>query len=116
MNSLNFVDYKNNVAYPIKPKKPKLSSTCPTKVEMAEFSEQSNQYEIDIVKYNIEREIWCKKESELMEKFRHDALNDVGLLNHPNVDKIYNYAWQEGHSGGLSDVYYTLVDLADLFK
>ena len=51
----------------------------------------------------------------LNDLFTHDALKDVGLKNHPNKDKIFDYAWERGHSCGLEEIYIELCELADLF-
>jgi hypothetical protein len=47
--------------------------------------------------------------------FQDEALESVGLKDHPKKDKIFAYAWNEGHSGGLSEVYCHLINLTDLF-
>ena len=48
------------------------------------------------------------------QRFKHDALEDVGLLNHPKADKIFDYAWDKRHADGCLAVYDILCELADL--
>ena len=58
-------------------------------------------------------EYW-KENSRLRNLFKADALLDVGLDTHPKADKIFQYAWDQGHSCGYSEVYGVLGDLADM--
>lgn len=47
--------------------------------------------------------------------FKTEALDDVGLLNNSKADKIFNKAWNDGHSMGLREVYIELCKLSELF-
>lgn len=47
--------------------------------------------------------------------FQNEALESVGLKDHPKKDKIFAYAWEQGHACGLNEVYYHLINLAELF-
>lgn len=48
-------------------------------------------------------------------RFREAALFDVGLENHPNSLVIFYFAWEEGHSSGLLEVYNYLCQISELF-
>lgn len=48
--------------------------------------------------------------------FKADALEEVGLTNHPKADKAYELAWSRGHSSGFAEVLFELEELADLLK
>jgi len=52
----------------------------------------------------------------LMMKFEDDALTEVGLADHPKKHVIYSKAWQDGHSGGMSEVFGHLLDLAEFIS
>jgi hypothetical protein len=65
------------------------------------FREDMNHYYREVRRYR--------------EAFASIILEDVGLENHPNSDKIFEYVWEQGHSGGLYEVYMTLCDIAELF-
>lgn len=56
-----------------------------------------------------------KEEAQLFEKFKEAALKELGLHNHPKKDKIFGYAWQQGHSSGFNEVWIVLCDIAELF-
>lgn len=46
--------------------------------------------------------------------FKEACLEDVGLTGHEKADKAFNYAWMEGHSSGLYEVYQVLCDITEL--
>lgn len=48
------------------------------------------------------------------EKFYDDAIDDVGLKEHPKASKAYEFAYDRGHSSGHGDVYSYLVEIAEL--
>lgn len=63
--------------------------------------------------------LWRKKQSELVDLFRKDAIYDVftedQIKNFPKtVNAIYNYAWDHGHSAGLYEVYLILSDISNI--
>ena len=90
--NINDPKYKNEVAYPYK-----------------KGYENSDDYQNAKALYN-------QREGEIYELVKHDMLEDVGLLNHPKANKIWSYAWEQGHSSGYSEVYNVLLDLTELFK
>lgn len=59
---------------------------------------------------------YANESARLNEEFKKNALEAVGLTQHPKADKIYGYAWEEGHSAGFSEVFSVLQDMAYLFK
>ena len=65
--------------------------------------------------YDKAIKIYRENKSKIYNQFKHDALDDVGLLGHPKADIIYSKAWDRGHSSGLPEVLLHLEDLAELF-
>jgi hypothetical protein len=59
--------------------------------------------------------LYNKRKADLEEEFKNDALEHVGLANHPKKDKIYSYAWEQGHAYGFEEVLSTLNELSHLF-
>jgi hypothetical protein len=53
-------------------------------------------------------------QNRLHEEFTKDALASVKLSDHPNAQKIFDKAWEDGHSSGYKSVYSELEDLAAL--
>ena len=106
--------YRNDMDYPSKPKKPYLARTHTSEdAELYVASLKTWEKEIEIYKEKLAK--FNKRTRELEDQFKHDALDDVGLLGHPKADKIYNKAWEDGHASGLHEVYQELCDLAELF-
>ncbi len=80
-----------------------------TKLEYVSYKHRSD------VDYVAKREAYKADVSRLNDEFKRDALAEAGLTDHPKADRIFAYAWQEGHSAGFHDVLSHLTDLADLF-
>lgn len=98
---MNFEDYNNPLPYPSRPAK--------NSVNLA-----SGIYKKEHDKYLNELDIYHKKDEELFDKFKKDALKEVGLLGHPKADKALKFAWEHGHSASYEEVYNWLVDVAEL--
>lgn len=55
---------------------------------------------------------------------RHDEYQEIkvrllekhGLTDHPKADKLFEMAWEHGHSAGEHEVDYWVQDLAELVK
>lgn len=67
------------------------------------------EHSLLVTKYNKETERLCNV-------FKQEALDDVGLLEHPKANDIFYFAWEHGHSSGYHEVYYWLQEISDLFK
>jgi hypothetical protein len=50
----------------------------------------------------------------LMQQFKADMFEDLGITDNPKADKLYAKAWDYGHSSGLREVYNYAADLVDL--
>jgi hypothetical protein len=59
-------------------------------------------------------EAWEKDQGRLEEIFRNDAIEAAGLTGHPKADKLFHYAWREGHASGRCDVAIILCEIAEL--
>ena len=106
--------YQNDMEYPSRPKKPYLAREHSS--EDAElYAASLKTWEKEITEYRELVKAHNAETKRLEDQFKHDALDDVGLLNHPKADKIYAKAWEDGHASGLHEVYQELCDLAELF-
>jgi len=45
------------------------------------------------------------EERYLVEMFKQDLFNDLGIADNPKRDKLFAIAWDMGHSSGYSEVY-----------
>lgn len=53
----------------------------------------------------------------LQDLFWKDAFEELGIpADHPKADKLKSFAWDKGHSGGYSAVFYYLNSAWDLVK
>lgn len=64
----------------------------------------------------LRRRAWNSLKSALEDQFERDALEEVGLTDHPKARKVYALAYDYGHSGGYREVFSHLVDLAALVR
>jgi len=59
---------------------------------------------------------YSKVEDGLIAKFKADALEEVGLTDHPKADRIWDKAWDERADEGIWEVFDELEELADLIR
>jgi len=109
MKDMNYYS-TSTVPYPERPVKP----FQPDRLTHA-YIDAYEKYELDMIEYRKQLDAYNAEIGRLREEFKHDALDEFGLLNHPKADKIFAYAWEQGHSAGYSEVYNYLSELSDLF-
>jgi len=112
---MDFDKYKMTRLYPSAQDYP-LMPTNPTPDEHRKRADAMESHFQAIEVWKKARSEWQAEQSRLLEVFKADALAEVGLENHPKADKAYGMAWKNGHSGGYSEVYYCLLDYAELLK
>ena len=62
-------------------------------------------------------QIWGEISAIEEEVFRNLLSEEYGLpRSHPKFDKVYSYAWQQGHSAGFSEVEGVFMDVVELVK
>lgn len=102
--SYNFDYYSGkDIQYPTRPKKPVLP-TNPTPDELRAYADQLEVYDALKMEYNEKVSDYHSKVNERLDKFQQVLMVDYNLLK-PQVDVIWGYAWEEGHSAGLQEVY-----------
>jgi hypothetical protein len=112
---MDFNKYKNQLPYPPRPAKPTLPKN-PTPEDYRKHADNLEAYEKVEMEWLKEMDKYHAEQCRLESLFKADALAEVGLTNHPKADKAYGLAWKNGHSGGYSEVYYCLLDYAELLK
>lgn len=123
---MDFSKYDNSVPYPTKPKiiicgNKKCKKEYPTSTfKDGTFNYCSHcGYDIRSVFhaemriYESIKKAYDTEEDERHQRFRDDLLAEFDLTNHPKKDNIYSYVWEQGHSGGFSEVYYALHELME---
>lgn len=110
---MNTNDYKNTLTYPSKPIKPRMSSN-PTKADADKYFQLMEEYEIAEKKYRELKEAYEKRGAELLEQFKQDLFEDLGITDNPKKDKLFSIAWDKGHGSGFGDVYSEACSMVDL--
>jgi len=62
------------------------------------------------------RDAYMAESRRISDRFKTDALTEVGLSDHSKRDLIYEKAWADGHAYGYSEVFNCLGELADFVK
>lgn len=105
-------------SYPSIPSKPKLASNH-TSAEAQEYSTLLKAYESAKEDYDKESGKVRAYNGELSQILEEHIKNISGLKEYVPEDKqskVYSYAWQQGHSEGIANVFHMLRDLVEIFK
>jgi hypothetical protein len=105
--------YSNTYPYPSKPTKPILPNKH-TKEQVLQYADLLEMYEADLKNYKIQKELYYEKENEMLEIFKKDLFEELGIVGHKKAELLYSKAWEKGHSSGLYEVYLQASDLVDL--
>ncbi len=84
--------------------------------EYREYADKLDKFDKDMEEFNRMIAERKRKFHELEDAFKKDALEELGLSNHPHADRIYAFAWENGHSSGLQEVWSCLQELKNLLE
>lgn len=101
---MDFSKYVNKLPYPRKPTKPRLSSSTPSAAEISEYAEKLKGFEQEENEYKENLRKYLEEDRRLNDLFKQDLFKELGIEKHPKKDKIFSFAWELGHSSGLSTV------------
>lgn len=109
---------EKQLEYPKKPIKPVSRSFEDTPKGMREYANALEKYdsEYDVYSQKLKkyREHKQKLDSQVVDFIKEETgLNDIPKKYQ---DKVYNYAYQQGHSSGYSEVACILYDLVEIFN
>lgn len=62
------------------------------------------------------RQVYREDEQRLVRVFKEDLEKEFEVEGHPRSEKLFELAWDYGHSSGLSEVLNYYSDLVDLIK
>jgi hypothetical protein len=71
---------------------------------------------LDEVSYNAHLNHYYEEQEKLKNQFREDLIAEYHMTNHPKANKIFDKAWELGHSKGHEEVEYYFQDLTELFQ
>ena len=103
--------------YVSKPKEPSLKSLKPTEEDMTLFLSEKEKYKIDLEEYKIKNTFYGDESMKLYSLLEEKIKDDSGLNSIPEQyrDKVYSYAYQQGHGSGYGEVYNYLLGLVEIF-
>jgi len=58
----------------------------------------------DVSDYRKAQREYREKENALVALFKKDLLEELGMTSHCKAEKLWDLAWEHGHSSGLGDV------------
>ncbi len=102
---------------PEKPKKPILSNPH-TSQDAAKYTSDLALYETRMVRYKEESDAHrnhCNEISRVIEEYIKDEAG-ISIVPEQYRDKLYRYAYSEGHSSGYYQVFNTLTQLIEIFE
>ena len=104
--------------YVTKPFAPKLKSNTPTTEEMEIYSDSVLEYEKALEDYKFKNDFYKAESSRLYILLEDKIKEDSGFNNIPEQyrNKVYSYAYSQGHSSGYGDVFNYLCDLVEIFE
>lgn len=114
----NTIEYAQGfrMEYPSAPKKPFLKNGA-NSVEVMQYASDLKQYEDVQESYKIAKNGYYEVDSEISKIIEEFIKEESGLNTIPEQyrAKVYNRAWEEGHSYGYGEVYIHLINLVDIF-
>jgi hypothetical protein len=105
--------------YVTKPKKPLLVTTTPTAELVEEYKVALQNYETAFKEYQIKMIFMGDEQKRLFTLLRNLIKEESGLntiVPAKYRDKVFSYAYEQGHSSGYLEVYHYLCNLADIFE
>jgi len=72
--------------------------------------------DIDTEKYQEHMNMYRQAEQQIAQTFKRDLFEEFGVMENPKKELCYQKAYENGHSGGWSEIYNTFADLVDLIQ
>lgn len=91
-----------DLTYPARPKRPTLAPKH-TSQDARVYADAMEQFESELVNYHAEMSDYNTKTQARQQELK-DTLRDINDLNENQFNLLWNFAWEEGHSAGLSEV------------
>lgn len=103
--------YKNSVARPVRPTKPQEPSDDAVSADYIAYGKALAAWHEDMDAYDQAIRAYRAGECAAMDRFKADALADVGL-DGTIGELAWQLAWERGHSDGRYEVYLHLCELS----
>lgn len=108
--------YSVVLAFPEKPGKPERPGPSAGAAAYREYADKLEAWEKKHAEYLEARAQWRAEENRMTMKLKADLEEEFGMTGHPKADALWHKAWQDGHSGGYSEVTNIYSDLVELAK
>ena len=112
-------DYWPDVKVIDRPKKPKLPAN-PSAIDAHIYATALAEYEAALPIYNASLEVALTDQRRLDAQFKTDAINDVfgdDAQRFPaTVERLWQIAYERGHSSGPGEIYNYLLDYDEVIK
>ena len=124
---MNFDSYKNALSYPSKADFTVtywyrdgacICTQYPGEILASDFKTEGcvKQSSVDEAAFRAARDAYGAETARLTAKFKADLFADLGIADHPQREKLYSKAWDDGHANGLSEVHSCAENLVDLLE
>lgn len=110
-NWLNLDLYRTTMEYPKKPVRPKEPGGDLSDAYRV-YANKLDVYNSEMYEYNKLVDKYNADKQEKYYEFQEDALRAVGLDEHEAKNRAFDYAWEQGHAYGYSEVWLKLQDIA----
>lgn len=107
---MDFKKYEDDKHYEFPPATDILAAEQEAKATIEALKAKRKQAERDI------REARRAEQARLQDVFKQDMFEELGITNNPRREKLFEIAWEMGHSEGYSGVYNAALDLLPLIE
>jgi hypothetical protein len=126
----DFREYKTTRLHPIredyttyyfyhKGESVKIEPNGPNKKDLIDYYHNKGwikERHFDEEAYKEALEYFREGEREVEREFKKDLFEKLGIEDNPKKDKLYDKAYEMGHSGGFTEIYNYAVDLVELIE
>jgi len=109
--------YNPTMEYPRQPRTPPILSKKVVDLsadEIASLLEVKATYEEEVRVYNEQRDLYRANNGGVKRDFQSDLEKEYDLVGHPKASKLYEIAYDMGHSAGMEEVAIFYCQLSEL--
>jgi hypothetical protein len=108
--ALKYAELDKKREYPSKPQKPQREAYP----NNSEWGAALDYWELLVSRWRMEVKSYSAAGSEYVKQFKAELLQELGLDKHPKAEKLFEMAWDDGHSNGFLEVAICAAKLAEL--
>lgn len=82
----------------------------------ADYGKRLDAHSFELAEWKERLKLYHEARRKVDARFRDDLLEALGIQNHPKANKLYDMAWEEGHSEGYRRVADVAEELAELLR